>query len=211
MNEEIEKNTAEIKAEEKQTEPPQTSEEKDLLIPIKFNKEVKNISLDEAVTLAQKGMKYDIIYKDYETLKELALKEGKSVAEYLEALKNEKLESRRSELLEKCGGDNDLAEHFLKLEQAVKKETENDFKELQEYFPAITDIEQLPEEVVESSRLKGSSLLDEYLRYQLREKQKQNRAKAEILNADKKSMGSLQNKNGGISPEAVEFLKGLWK
>ena len=104
-----------------------------------------------------------------------------------------------------------MAEHFLKLEMAVKNETENDLNELREYFPAIKDIEQLPEEVVESSRLKGSSLLDEYLRYKLREKRKQKRAEAEIQNADKKSMGSLQNKNGGISPEAMEFLKGLWK
>ncbi len=211
MNEEIKKITAEAQAEEKQKEEPQTTEEKELLIPIKFNKEVKNISLEEARALAQKGMKYDIICKDYKNLKELALEQNKSVAEYLEDLKNARLESRRNELLEKCGGDTNLAEHFLKLELAVKKETENDFNELREYFPAIKDIEQLPEEVVESSRLKGSSLLDEYLRYQLREKRKQSKAEAEILNADKKSMGSLQNKNGGISPEAMEFLKGLWK
>lgn len=211
MNEEIKKITAETQAEEKQKEEPQTTEEKELLIPIKFNKEVKNISLEEARALAQKGMKYDIICKDYKNLKELALEQNKSVAEYLEDLKNARLESRRNELLEKCGGDTNLAEHFLKLELAVKKETENDFNELREYFPAIKDIEQLPEEVVESSRLKGSSLLDEYLRYQLREKRKQSKAEAEILNADKKSMGSSQNKNGGISPEAMEFLKGLWK
>ncbi len=199
MSEEMNKNTLE------------TIPKDDGPISIKFNKEVKKISLEEAAMLAQKGMKYDIIYKDYETLKELASKEDKSVAEYLEGLKNARLESRRNELLAKCGGDTDLAEHFLKLEQAVKKETENDFNELREYFPAIKDIEQLPEEVVESSRLKGSSLLDEYLRYLLREKRKQSRAEAEILNADKKSMGSLQNKNGGISPEAIEFLKGLWR
>lgn len=211
MNEGNEKTTAETQAEEEHIETPQTIEEKEVLIPIKFNKEVKNISLEEAATLAQKGMKYDIIYKEYETLKELALGENKSVAEYLESLKNARLESRKNELLEKCGGDSDLAEHFLMLEQAVKKETENDFGELREYFPAIKEIEQLPEEVVESSRLKGSSLLDEYLRYQLREKRNRTRAEAETQKADKKSMGSLQNKNGGISPEAVEFLKGLWK
>ena len=211
MNGEIEKTAAETQAEEKQTKTPQTIEEKELLIPIKFNKEVKNINLEEARTLAQKGMKYDIIYKDYETLRELASDENKSVAEFLETLKNAKLESRRNELLEKCGGDVDLTEHFLMLEKAVKKETENDFNELKEYFPAIKEIGQLPDEVVESSRLKGSSLLDEYLRYRLREKRKQIRAEAEIQKADKKSMGSLQNKNGGISPEAMEFLKGLWK
>ena len=211
MNEETGKTTAETQAGEKQTGTPQTTEEKELLIPIKFNKEVKNISLEEARALAQKGMKYDIIYKDYETLKELASEEGKSVAEYLESLKNARIESRRNELLAKCGGDTDMAEHFLKLEMAVKNETENDLNELREYFPAIKDIEQLPEEVVESSRLKGSSLLDDFLRYNLRENRKQKRAEAEIQNADKKCMGSLQNKNGGISPEAMEFLKGLWK
>lgn len=211
MSEEKNKNTAETEAEEKGKNTLETTPKNENLIPIKFNKEVKKISLEEAATLAQKGMKYDIICKDYEALKALAAEDGKSVAEYLEGLKNARRESRRNELLQKCGGDTDLAEHFLNLEQAVKKEAENDFNEIKEYFPAIKEIEQLPEEVVESSRLKGSSLLDEYLRYLLREKQKQKKAEEEIAKADKKSMGSLQNKNGGISPEAVEFLKGLWR
>ncbi len=211
MSEEKNKSAAETEAEERGNCSLETTPESEILIPVKFNKEVKKISLEEAATLAQKGMKYEIICKDYEALKALATEDGKSVAEYLEHLKNAKLQSRRNELLEKCGGDTDLAEHFLSLEQAVKKETENDFNEVKKYFPAIKEIEQLPEEVVESSRLKGSSLLDEYLRYLLNEKVKQRKAEEEIQKADKKSMGSLQNKNGGISPEAVEFLKGLWR
>lgn len=211
MSEEKNKNTAETQAEEKGQKPLDTTPKSDTLIPIKFNKEVKKISLEEAATLAQKGMKYDIISKDYETLKAIAAEDGKSVAEYLESLKNARRENRKNELLEKCGGDTDLAEHFLNLEQAVKREAENDFNEVKKYFPDIKDMEQLPEEVLESSRLKGSSLLDEYLRYLLSEKVKQKAAEAETERADKKSMGSLQNKNGGISPEAVEFLKGLWR
>ena len=188
-----------------------TIPQEEILIPVKFNKQIKNITAAKAAELAQKGMKYEIIEKDYEALKALALESGKSVAEFLEGLKSERLENRKSELTQRCGGDRALAEQFLQLEQAVKKETEIDLTEVKMYFPDITEQEDLPDEVLENSRLKGTRLLDEYLRYLLAEKMRQKAAEAEIKNADRRSMGSLQNKNGVTSPEAMEFLKGLWK
>ncbi len=38
-------------------------------LTVKFNKELFNLDRDEAIALAQKGMKYDRIYEDYERLK----------------------------------------------------------------------------------------------------------------------------------------------
>ena len=37
----------------------------EILIPVKFNKEIKNLTADEAAQLAQKGMKFDAISDDY--------------------------------------------------------------------------------------------------------------------------------------------------
>lgn len=188
----------------------ETTPENELLIPVKFNKEIKKITALKAAELAQKGMKYDIIVKDYDDLKALAAEEGKSVAEYIAMLKDNKLSVRRNELTEKCGGDKELAEHFLNLEQGGK-ERDNGFDEVKEYFPDIKTEEQLPFEVLEQSHLKGTRLLDEYLRYLLTETRKRQKAEAEKKIAEKRSTGSLQNKSGSLDPEAAEFLKGLWK
>ncbi len=38
-------------------------------LTVKFNKELFDLDRDEAIALAQKGMKYDRIYEDYERLK----------------------------------------------------------------------------------------------------------------------------------------------
>ena len=108
----------------------------------------------------------------------MAALEEKSVSEFVEMLKTQKLEARRQELLEKCGGDKDLAEHFLNLEQGNSK-NDGGFEEVKNYFSEIKDEEDLPWEVLEKSRLKGTKLLDEYLRYLLSETIKRQKADAE--------------------------------
>lgn len=47
---------------------------KEAYLQIKFNKELIDLDREEAVTLAQKGMKYDHIYEDYERLRALEVK-----------------------------------------------------------------------------------------------------------------------------------------
>lgn len=182
----------------------------EMLIPVKFNKEIKNIPLQRATELAQKGMKFEMIEENYEILKSLALAENKSVSEFLQSLKAEKAEIRKSQLIEKCGGDEELALHILELENASVKDNGR-FDEVEKYFPNIKTTDMLPTEVLERSRLNNTKLLDEYLRYLLIEKLKRKRADAQTLKADQSSLGSLQNKNGAVDIEAVEFLKGLWK
>lgn len=66
-------------------------------LTIKYNKESRNLSQDEAVELAQKGMNYDRIYSQYEALKQyegldkeleaLAKANGMSIADYVANLK----------------------------------------------------------------------------------------------------------------------------
>ena len=105
MTEQKENLTATPEAEKEQASPANTAANEDLLIPVKFNKETKNIPLTKAAELIQKGMKYDIIKNDYEDLKALAKGENKSVSDFLILLKTEKAEERKKQLTEKCGGD----------------------------------------------------------------------------------------------------------
>jgi len=54
-------------------------------------------------------------------------------------------------------------------------------------------------------------LLDEYLRYLLAQKRNAEERKKLSEFSKGASIGSQLNRNGNISPEASEFLKGLWK
>ena len=68
----------------------QSETDKGITIPVKFNKQIKNLTPEEATVLAQKGLKFDSIAEDYARLKELASQSGKSVPEFLQHLKEEK-------------------------------------------------------------------------------------------------------------------------
>ena len=111
---------------------------------------------------------------------------------------------------EKCGGDRELAEHILELEKGIKDNLASDIEEVREFFPEIKSAEQLPKEVLENSELHGRSLLDEYLRYSLKEKRLREEAIKNQKFAEGASSGSQTDRAGGESPEALEFLKGLW-
>ena len=186
------------------------TKQKEVLIPVKFNKETKNLSVEEASVLAQKGMKYDAISEDYSALKELAATQNKSVSEFIKSIKDKNTEARLNELLEKCGGDREAAEHFLNLEMKAANKDDG-FKEVESYFPEFKSKEDLPEEVLENARLKGSMLLDEYLRYLLKNNREQESQKKQNEIARTSSIGSQVNKSGSGDPELTEFLKGIWK
>ena len=85
----------EVVQEEKAEEPKE--QETAPFLTIKYNKEARDLSQDEAIELAQKGMNYDSIYEKYNALKpyegqvselnRLAKANGMSVEDYLNNLK----------------------------------------------------------------------------------------------------------------------------
>ncbi len=196
---------------EKQTETDTIpNAENEVFIPVKYNKQTVNLNLEKAQEFAQKGMKFDAISKDYEALKELATAESKSVSEFINKLKSESFEKKKTELLEKCGGDESFAEHILTLENKPINDAKG-FLELRECFPEVKSIEDLPESVVENAKLKGTLLLDEYLRYRHLQDVAVKESLLKQQQAIKSSTGSQLNKKGSENPETAEFLKGLWR
>ncbi len=181
----------------------------EITIPIKFNKEIKELTLQEATTLAQKGMKFEAIEKDYEALKGLAQRENKSVPAYINDLVSNHRDSCKRELTEKCGGNEEMANKILELEN--KDEKSPDFKEVFEAFPHIKSIEDLPQEVVERCSLKGTLPLDEYLRYLLSQNRAADAARKKQKETNSSTTGPLANLKGTDNSEAEEFLRGLWK
>ncbi len=188
---------------------PEASNE-DIKIPIKFNKENKELSIKEAKELAQKGLKYDMITSDFARLRAMAEKNKKSVSEFLSFVDESLKAQRRNEILSKCGGNEEMADKFISMEEQISGGNEQ-LGELKEYFPEIENISQLPEEVKTAAAEKGSRLLDEYLRHlyllQKKEKEKQE-IKKEINNH---TLGSLKTEDDkSLDPVRNMFLKGIW-
>ncbi|MGI6280392.1 MAG: hypothetical protein ACOYJS_07535 [Acutalibacteraceae bacterium] len=199
-----------IAAETQNADTTPVAESADILIPVKFNKEIRNLSLEQAGNLAQKGLKFESIEKEYISLRQMAAEDKKSVPEFIAELKRQRYEEKIKKLTEKCGGDRELADHILALEEANAK-SDNGFSELREHFPKFKTIDDLPASVVENSRLKGTLLLDEYLRYLFLQKRLADEAEKRIKAAEISSTGSQTNRTDPLSPETEEFLRGLWK
>lgn len=183
----------------------------EILIPIKFNKEEKMLSIAEAAELAQKGMKFDTLSDTLNELKAMSKERGKSITQFIKDLKVGFAQKRLEELSEKCGGNTEMAEHILKLESEKTADNLLGFDELNRNFPDIKSPEQLPEKVLSAAQLKGTLLLDEYLRYLLAERQRADEAVKQEKQNKLLSTGSQLNKKGRINPVTAEFLKGLWK
>ena len=191
----------------KQNAVPNTKNE--AVISVKFNKEMIKLDRERAAELAQKGMKYEQISADYKRLRDLASAKGVGVSAYLGMLETEDTALRKTKLLESCGGNEELVEHIMKLENS--KAYDYGFAELQEFFPEFKDIEQLPESVVSAARLKRSCLMDEYLRYLLLQNRIAKNAELQRKNSIKASIGSqlaFTDEQDGVN---LAFLQGLWR
>lgn len=190
---------------------PTTAEEKgEQFIPVKYNKEIINLNFERAGELAQKGMKFETLSAEIELLKQLAVDSGKTITQFLNDLKFKSNNLKRNSLIEKCGEDTELVDEVMRLYEQIAP-IDDGFAELKESFPEIEKIEDLPESVIENAKLCHRPLLDEYLRYRLKE---ENAIKQNLLLQQKgkaSSMGSQLNKARGENPEAAEFLKGLWR
>lgn len=190
---------------EEQSGKTEAAAESGVTIPVKFNKETKNLTAGEAAILAQKGMKFEMIEEEFSTLRDLASKQKMSVPEYINSLKKGQEAARREELLAECGGNEKLADRVLELEN--NKKSDDGLEELREYFPTVKSLEDLPRAVVESARLKGENLLNSYLRYRVIRKKSIEKQNLAEQTAEQSSIGS--QKSVAASGEDA-FLKGLW-
>jgi len=188
---------------------PNSAEE--IKIPVKFNKQIIKLSLEDAAVLCQKGMKFDLISEELARLKELAAAENLNISDFLSMLENKKRQTRREMLVEKCGGDDALADYILELEGVPTADRNTDFEEVKRYFPEIKSISDLPEAVKVAAELKGSGLLNELLRYRLKKQRSIEAVKSKQSDADFASIGSQREAlSVDYDPAKLQFLKGLW-
>ncbi len=154
-------------------------------LPVKFNKQDYQLSMEEATAFAQKGMKFDTIEPMLDKLKNLAQQNGMPLRELVDAL---------------CDTPPKMAEG------GVEERLADEFLMLQAECPDITDFEQLPKTVVEQAVNSGESLLLSYLRYCHRESVRVSEAKTAAALAGGCSVGSLGGETQPLPDPAVEAM-----
>lgn len=218
------------------TEEVATSPEGDApVIAVKYNKQIHSLSHNDAATYVQKGMKYDSVSPMLESLKYVAAAEGKTLAEFVQAIRDHHEESALAALIDRCGGNEEIArellavekgkhqtayENLLKSEQEAESESEeavtrrlaDELADLREEFPDITAYSKLPASVIREAEEKGISLLDSYLRHQHREQKKAEVTKTQQVTAAKASAGAQASAGGneGKDPAINALMKGIW-
>ncbi len=199
-------------------------------LEIRYNHEKRELTRDEAITLAQKGIHYQ---STYDNLERVAALKGQTVKELLTGLESAQDETYRQGLIEKFGEDEDTIDKMMELyninkqktldnakanqraaaekeEQTINERLANEFVEMKNGdFPELTEFKDLPEEVKRAA-FSGLSLSHAYLKYMYNENKKIAAAKASQEAAAKKSTGSMasESEEGNASTNAL--LKGLW-
>lgn len=210
-------------------------EKKDVPFIVRYKHQDKELTAEEAKNYAQKGLKYDDIAPMLDDLSYLATIKDKKPHELLkEFIANEERNYRES-LIDRIGDDDEAIDalmekyrsgnksKFEKAQTDLKKAEEdaelrevqalegriaNEFSELNQAFPEIKGIEDVPASVLKEAE-KGKNLFDAYLRYQLAEQKKVDSAKqAAEINA-KASAGNMSTVGESENAVVNAFLKGL--
>ena len=175
-----------------------TPNEKEEGIEVKFNKQLRRLSLSEARDFAEKGMKYDSLIPVLNRLKELSPDGSMSLAQLADHLfeEKEKRASDAQEAEELFGRQNRLTAQFI---------------ELKTKFPEIGGIRDVPKSVIEQSLNGEIPLYYAYLGYCHEQEQKAKLAAQSSEKAKAATAGNLKDASDTLSsPEIAAMLKGIW-
>lgn len=203
-----------------------------ITIPVQFNHESRELSLAEAQTYAQKGMKLDAMSPMLDKLRLVAAANGRTLEETVEDLYGAFERSHREEILQRVGGNEEAAEALMEKKRsewsagseaaknAAQKAEENsrqaltdrlagEFAEIKADFPEITQFSEIPKQVVNDAITNGRNLYDAYLRYQRKEGKKVENNQQAQQRAAAASTGSKSDLPSEADPFAEAAIVGL--
>ncbi len=159
-------------------------------LSVKFNKQTHTLSREQAIRYAQMGMKYDTVEPLLGTLKEVAAREGKTLAEWVATLgerpspdPNEALAAR-------------LAEEY----DALRREV-----------PTVGEFSALPDGAVRLAAEERIPLLDAYLRWEHRERCRIEAERTAQRTAAAAATGALSPGTAAYaSPTEAAMMRGIW-
>jgi hypothetical protein len=205
-----------------------TQAEETPFLEIQYNHEKRNLSREEAATLAQKGMYYEGAYS---VLERVATLKGVSVEDFLKGVEAAEDLAHRQSLVEQLGDDEETINSMMELyeikkqqkldgakakreqeveqaEQDLNARLANEFSAMKKDFPELTDFASLPV-AVKKAATDGMSLSHAYLLYMHKENKKIAEAKQNAAESAKKSTGSMTGEKEEVNPVLSALLSGL--
>lgn len=201
-----------------------------ITIPIKFNHERRELTVEEATTWAQKGMFHEKVIDD---LRELAGNQGLELQEFVSRLKRADDDFLMERLMEEAGGNKEVAQKLMELErfkrksafdqrmqneqqaeqnerQALSDRLAAEFVELQAEFPDVAEFKKLPQEVVNMAIDKNIHLQDAYARHLRAQARKVSDNQQQNKKTEAAAIGSIgDNPNTGTDTTIQAMLDGL--
>ena len=186
----------------------------------KYNHEEKEIPLEEARTLVQKGANYDKIIEKLEALEsspslkfveKQALKNNMTTEEYLDAVAKEEVNSEISRIAEDEGVSANVAEKLYKatkLEEKTvadtktAKEKEQQDKYMTDFVKQYPDVKEVPQEVWDRFAEGNISLVDAYTNTSMKSELQELKDKLSKYE-DKEQIQNKNSENAGASTGSV--------
>lgn len=203
-------------------------------VPVKYNKQYRELTPDEASVYAQKGMKYESLEPHLAKLRLIGQQTGLSLEKILDGVYQASENLARKRILEQTGGNQALADQLMEARQLKNKSAydamlshaqqtaENqkkdnnqrlaaEFQELRAACPELDRIDDLPDSVLQAALRSGRDLLSEYLRYQHTQSRRVKEAAAQGEKARNAAVGSLAGDAApDDTPALSAMLKGVW-
>ena len=172
-------------AETVENESPGDLQDPPFTLPIKFNKQEYQLSVEEATIYAQKGMKYTTMEPMLNQLRTLAEAKGQTVAALVKDL---------------CGEPKDETERLAE-----------EFRRLRDECPEVDTLDKVPPTVIRQAQENGTPLLYAYLRYHYDENRRIARARAAAQTALEASVGTQRGEQpSSPNPTVAAMVRGVW-
>ena len=214
------------------------SEPEPPVVRVKFNKQVREYSIEEATPYVEMGLKYESFKPTYEKLKFIATTSGLSIPDLVDKLLETNERTVYEQILEKAGGNEEIAkelheakkaERQRKYQELLQQEKEREEKELEAERQAererlanefielknatdgkFAEFKDVPKAVLNLAQKRNISLLDAYLRFEHEESKKREAAARKQSEAAKSSVGSLADTAETPDSAGDEFTKAFY-
>ena len=186
--------------------------EGDGTLSVKFNKQTVALSREDATRYAQKGMKYDTVEPLLTKLREVAAREGKTLAAWVEGMAGaDGGDTAVSDLPTDDTPDITQNQDAHGASDALAARLAEDYLLLRREVPEVGGFDTLPPDALREAVESGISLLDAYLRHEHREQCRVRAEQAAHSAAAEHSVGSLAAA-AVPEPSSTEraMLRGVW-
>lgn len=203
-------------------------------VKLKYNHEEKEYSLDEVVPLAQKGMNYDKISQEYQTLKaspvlsyieKIANANGMTPEQVIDVMQRNDDAAEIEALSERENVPYEIAERLYRTEQktarientlSTDKQTkeeqqkmQQEWLEFEEEYPGI-GVKDIAREVIERRDQTGKSLLDCMIWHERKSLKEENTIlKQNAINSTKAPVKGVSKNGSDITSTKDDFLEGF--